>query len=286
MKTKTIIALLVLCLACGNISAQAVATLADDTIPIGDQTTLTIRNALNYPSSEALTSGAIIALSQNFDTATRTQTTVITSFEPGEHYIRLSPDDSLSLVVTDVDVDTASMEPRDIMPLERIPYSFWEIFRWILLALAVAIVAFAIWWLSTHRKTVQTILGMTEPPDTRTPEERALQNLEALRRKQLWQNGKSKEYHTELTDILRRFIEEAANINATELTSEETIDAINGQWPAVSVRLRTIFATADLVKFAKSEPASHEHDRSMSEATQFVSELWQYVKPTEEADNE
>ena len=282
MHTKPLIILLIVSLLGFSASAQAVATLEADTIALGDQTTLSIRNALNYPSAEMLTTDGIVALDQTFDTATRTQRTVITSFEPGDHYIRLSPDDSLLLVVTDVEVDTAAMEPRDIMPLERIPYSFWEIFRWILLALAVAAIAFGIWWLVTHRKQMQKILGISEPFDTRTPEERALQTLEELRRKQLWQSGKCKEYHTELTDAVRLFIEEATGIRATEMTSDETVEAISGQWPVASGQLKDIFTTADLVKFAKSEPLPHEHERSMTEAVEFVQQLWQQVKPAEE----
>ena len=43
----------------GNLRAQAVASLADDTIALGDQTTLSIRNALNYPSAEMLTAGGM-----------------------------------------------------------------------------------------------------------------------------------------------------------------------------------------------------------------------------------
>lgn len=282
MHTKPLIILLIVSLLGFSASAQAVATLEADTIALGDQTTLSIRNALNYPSAEMLTTDGIVALDQTFDTATRTQRTVITSFEPGLHAIRLSPYDSLLLFVTDVDVDTTAMEPRDIMPLERIPYSFWEIFRWILLALAVAAIAFGIWWLVTHRKQMQKILGISEPFDTRTPEERALQTLEELRRKQLWQSGKCKEYHTELTDAVRLFIEEATGIRATEMTSDETVEAISGQWPVASGQLKDIFTTADLVKFAKSEPLPHEHERSMTEAVEFVKQLWQLVKPAEE----
>ena len=262
-------------------NAQAVAKLEADTIALGDQTVLSIRNALNYPSSETLTTGGIVALSQTFDTASRTQRIVITSFEPGEHYIHLSPEDSLLLVVNDVEIDTAAMEPRDIMPLEKIPYSFWEIFRWVLLLFIVGAIAFAIWWLMTHRKVVEKVLGISEPVDTRTPEERALDRLEELRRSQLWQCGKVKEYHTELTDAVRVFIEEATGIHATEMTSDETVEAISSQWPTVSGQLKEIFTTADLVKFAKNEPLANEHERSMSEAVQIVKQLWQYVKPEE-----
>jgi len=273
----------VCCMLPASLHGQAVATLADDTIALGDQTTLSIRNALNYPSADMLSTGGIVALSQTFDTATRTQHTVITSFEPGEHFIHLSSADSLPLVVTDVAIDTATMEPRDIMPLERVPYTFWEIFRWVLLALAIAAIAFGVWWMLTHRKQLQQVLGISEPVDTRTPEERALQRLDALRDSKLWQAGKVKEYHTELTDAVRLFIEETTAIRATELTSDETIDELDKWTINIDVApLREIFATADLVKFAKSEPLPHVHERSMSLAVDFVKAMWQQVKPKEE----
>ena len=250
---------------------------------LGDQTTLSILRALNYPSTDALSVNGIVAVSQTFDTATQTQHTVLTSFEPGEHTIHLSPVDSLTLVVYDVEVDTTSAEIRDIAPIQRVPYTFWEIFRWVLLALAIAAVAFGVWWLLKHREKVHELLVPAEPKDTRTPYERANDNLEALRRSQLWQAGKAKEYHTELTDIVRRFIEESTDIRATDMTSDETVEAVESEkWKVESSLLRSIFTTADLVKFAKSEPLPYEHDRSMTEAKQFVEELWEAVKPKEE----
>ena len=282
MKRLSIILVLLSCLAV-EAMGQAVATLEPDTIVLGDQTTLSIRRALNYPSTDALTADGIVAVSQTFDTATQTQHTVLTSFEPGEHTIHLSPVDSLTLVVYDVEVDTTSAEIRDIAPIQRVPYTFWEIFRWVLLALAIAAVAFGVWWLLKHREKVHELLVPAEPKDTRTPYERANDNLEALRRSQLWQAGKAKEYHTELTDIVRRFIEESTDIRATDMTSDETVEEVESEkWKVESSLLRSIFTTADLVKFAKSEPLPYEHDRSMTEAKQFVEELWEAVKPKEE----
>ena len=263
---------------------QAVATLSADTILLGDQTTLMVRHARNYPSTDMLTRDGIVALGQQFDTAANTQTTVLTSFEPGERYVRLGPDDSLRLVVLDVEVDTsANAEIRDIADIERVPYTFWEVFRWVLLALAVLAVGFLAWWLYTHRRKIQEVLGTAEPVDTRTPEQRALDTLEALRNQKLWQSGKVKEYHTELTDAVRRFIEESTTIRATDMTSDETLAEVdNGKWKVETSLLRDIFTTADLVKFAKSEPLPHEHDRSMANAVEFVKQLWQQVKPQEE----
>lgn len=267
----------------GDVMAQAVATLESDTIALGDQTTLTIRGALNYPSTDALSQNGIVALRQEFDTATRTQTTVITSFEPGEHYIKLGTDDSLLVVITDVEIDSATAELRDIAPIERVPYTFWEIFRWVLLALGVGALAFGIWWLQTHRKEVHEALTKSEPVDTRTPEERALQTLEKLRQERLWQSGRVKEYHTRLTDAVRQFIEESIGIRATEMTSDECVNALMCKSVSADATtlLRSIFGIADMVKFAKSEPSAHEHERAMDEAVRFVQEMWQQVKPTE-----
>lgn len=264
------------------VHGQTVARLEADTIALGDQTVLTISNTEQYPSTDMLSTGGIVPLGQQFDTAGRVQRTLLTCFEPGEHWIHYSNNDSLCLIVTDVAIDTASLEPRDIAPVAKAPYTFWELFRWVLLAWAVAAVAIVIWWLIDRRRRHGSIIVHREPIDTRTPDVRALDSLETLRRQQLWQAGNAKAYHTELTDIVRRFIEEATRIHATEMTSDETIEAINGHWPMVSGQLREMFVTADLVKFAKGEPLPHEHERSMQQAEEFVRTMWQAVKPQEE----
>ena len=267
----------------GKANGQAVARLSADTILLGDQTTLSIQRAHTYPSTDQLSQNGIVALSQQFDTAKHTQLTTLTSFEPGVHFVKLSPDDSLQLTVLDVDVDTTTAEIRDIAPIEKVPYTFWEIFRWVLLGLAIVALALGGWWLWKKWKSGKVSDWFANTPvDTRTPEERALDNLEELRQRQLWQAGKVKEYHTELTDAVRTFIEEATGIHATEMTSDETVEEIeNLKLKIETSLLEDIFRTADLVKFAKSEPLPHEHDRSMSEAVQFVKELWQQVKPAE-----
>ena len=275
-----IVGFLALVAAIGETHGQAVATLSSDTIVLGDQVTLSIQHARNYPGTEMLSRDGIVALSQSFDTVTHTQSTVLTSFEPGQHFVHLGSDDSLSLTVLDVEVDTSSTEIRDITAIEKIPYTFWEIFRWVLLVLALAALIFATWWIVKHRKQVSEVFSPSAPVDHRNPEERALDRLNALRQQHLWQNGKVKEYHTELTDSVRTFIEESTGIRATEMTSDETIAEVeHGKWNVQKDLLRGIFNTADLVKFAKSEPLPHEHDRSMNDAVTFIKELWQQVSP-------
>ena len=256
----------------GGRGAWAQVSLGADSIVLGDQT-----EVLFPAGSELLPSPEVLVLAVSADSLTGMMRATVTSFEPGEHWLKVGTD-SLPLTVLDVEVDTTTAEIRDIAPIERVPYTFWEIFRWVLLALAIAAVAFGVWWFVTHRKQVQQVLGLTAPVDTRNAYERASEALEALRESRLWQAGEVKEYHTELTDIVRRFIEETTGIRATEMTSDETVEAVeSGEWKVESSQLRNIFTTADLVKFAKSEPMPHEHEASLRAAESFVGSLWEEV---------
>ena len=272
------LALLAVLCAAGSVAAQSRAVLSTDTIALGDQTVLTVGQSDSYPSVEQLSQDGVLALGQEYDTATAEMHTVITSFEPGEHWLHVSPDDSLMLVVTDVEVDTTTAEIRDIASLERVPYTFWEVFRWVLLALVIVAIGLLVWWYLSHRPQVQKALGLTAPQDNRNPYERAADSLSDLRDRKVWQAGKVKEYYTDLTDIVRRFIEESTQVRATEMTSDETIEAVRTMTDDIAT-LRGLFAQADLVKFAKREPLPHEHEGAMDMAERFVAELWERVKP-------
>ena len=260
----------------GECRAQAV--LGADTIALGDQTTLAL--PLSGGTAPAFDFGKVEVVGQQFDTATGLLQSTVTCFEPGDHWLHVG-DDSLLLVVLDVDVDTTTAEIRDIAPQERVPYTFWELFRWVLLAWAVAAIAIVVWWLVDRKKRHGSIFVHQEPIDTRNPYERASEALEMLRESRLWQAGKVKEYHTELTDIVRRFIEETTDIRATEMTSEECVNALMCKCASADATtlLHSLFTTADLVKFAKSEPLPHEHEASLKAAVEFVNRLWEQVKP-------
>ena len=256
--------------------AQTVATLGADTIVLGDQTVLT------YSGGELLPPQDVLVLGMQTDSTSGMKQATVTCFEPGEYWLKVGTD-SLPLVVLDVEVDTSTAEIRDIAPIERVPYTFWEIFRWVLLVLVLAAIGVGLWWFLTHRRQVQQALGLAAPVDNRDPHQRAVDDLEELREKRLWQAGKVKEYHTELTDIVRRFIEESTDVRATDMTSDETLEEMEGKrWKVENGLLRDIFSTADMVKFAKSEPLPHEHEASLSKALAYVEQLWDCVKPQEE----
>jgi hypothetical protein len=105
------------------------------------------------------------------------------------------------------------------------------------------------------------------------PHELALSEIEKLRLKKLWQAGRTKEYHSELTDILRKYLESGFNIMAIEMTSQEIIDSLRTQNNMHNDSIRKInhiLAMADLVKFAKMQPLPVENDMNMENAVAFV----------------
>ena len=218
----------------------------------------------------------ILLLGQQRDTVEETIRTLITCFEPGEHWLHVG-DDSILLTVMDVEgVDTVSTEIKDITGILSQPYTFWEIFRWVLLALLVAALIVAGVYLFRRAKQRNLSIFIPKPEPPVPPDVRALDSLEALRTKRLWQQGRAKEYHTELTDIVRRYLEEAHGINSTEMTTGQTLEVFNASPVCTDDTyrlLRQMLETADMVKFAKSEPPAHEHERSMDAAVDFVKSL-------------
>lgn len=257
-------------------SAQAVYQLDSNNITIGDQVTLTISGESNYRTMEELSQNGVLALKQTYDSVNHLQFTTITSFDEGEHSIKFGDEDSIVLAVNDVEgVDTVNIEVKDIADIIKVRYTFWEIFRWILLGLAVVAVVVAIVYvikrLKAHKPIIELHVEPPIPPDTR-----ALNALEELRRKELWQAGKLKEYYTELTDIVRNYLEEAWDIPSTDMTSDETLEAFSSckaYSETNDTKLRQILKTADMVKFAKSEPLPNEHTQAMNYATEFVVRL-------------
>lgn len=281
------------------------ATVDTGTIVIGEQRLLHIKasNLQNdkqipnivFPTPDMLTSDAIEALSCHNDTIKRKdgtiesieQTVTLTSFEIGRHAVTgiilqceergaltlLAPQDSLFIeAVYASTADTNKCELRKDAPFQKENLTFWDIARWILLILGVAAIVAAIIIVVRSRKNHKPIpfLPKAKPVPA---DKKALNELEALRRKELWQKGRIKKYYTDMTDIVRRFLHNMYGISAAEMTTRQTLRAFHNisDWSEESESLlRQLLHQADMVKFAKSEPATHEHDMAMQNAINFV----------------
>lgn len=101
----------------------------------------------------------------------------------------------------------------------------------------------------------------------------AMNALSALADKKLWQSGRDKEYQTELTDILRQYIEDRFYVNAMEKTTDEILDdlyELAEQQKSSLSNLKQVLQLADLVKFAKYKPLADENQLSFMNAKMFV----------------
>ena len=242
------------------------------TIMLGDQTVLSIEPATLYPTLEELTNNDIVAVSQWTDSTNGNFCTALTSFEEGEHWLHIGLD-SVLITVKDVpNVDTTNTNIRDIANILRQPYTFGEIAKVVGIVLGILALVAAIIFVVIRLKRHKPIISIPQAPPL-PADVRALNALEELRQQQLWQQGRVKEYHTQLTDIVRNYLEETYNIPSTEMTSDQTLDAFRGcaaHTEESSSILQQMLQTADMVKFAKSQPQPYQHDLSMTQAVNFV----------------
>jgi len=105
------------------------------------------------------------------------------------------------------------------------------------------------------------------------PHHIALRELERIRIEKIWRQGKVKAYYTEITDVLRQYIERRYGIWAMEMTSDELLQSMDSSHKLLTNenhKLKQILQLSDLVKFAKFEPQNHEHDLILKLAKEFV----------------
>ena len=96
----------------------------------------------------------------------------------------------------------------------------------------------------------------------------AFQRLKNLENKQLWQNGKYKEYHVRLSEILREYLENRYDILALEQTTDEILADLRprGIGEENRLRIQELLQFMDLVKFAKQQPLANENESAMVSA--------------------
>jgi hypothetical protein len=95
-----------------------------------------------------------------------------------------------------------------------------------------------------------------------------------LKEKQLWQSGRVKQYQSELTGIIRQYLEDQFQIPALEMTTDEVARALRDTTfdRKYEIRLKEILQMADLIKFAKANPDMSIHDQYWLDALSFVND--------------
>lgn len=218
----------------------------------------------------------------------------ITAFDSGAYLFPsiavLSPDSqllaqsqSLPFFVNTVAVDTTAAI-RDIKKIARVPLTFKEILPYLLIGLAAAaVLALVIWFILKHERKTKPQKKVVKAKPKVKPHITALKELEKLKTKKLWQNGQVKQYYSELTDIIRTYIDGRYDINAMEMITADILTELDkaGLSHKLHQELEQTLTTADLVKFAKMEPLPDDHDRCYKQAVEFVQETAEKELKTE-----
>lgn len=299
---KIILSIIFICSCLGFVSAQSITIHADlDTnmILIGDQVIL--RFEVNHPKDfklnfpelqdtiireiEILEKSPIDTLEQNGNLLLK-QDWLITSFDSGVYLIPrlpftfLNPADgmpdtifssSMYFGVNTFQLDTSNAVFDIKMPVPA-PVTLAEAAPYIGGIVLLALIIIGVIYYLRLRAGKETISFKRQKP--KEPAHLfAYRKLDELKDKKLWQQGKIKEFYSELTEILRMYIEFRYEIMALEMTTGETMDAIkNNAVIETETRsmLHDILILADFVKFAKMNPLPDENDKCLKNGYIFI----------------
>lgn len=165
--------------------------------------------------------------------------------------------------------------PRSNKALREVKYTFFDqlIERiWYIVSGLALLVALVLWLRFRKRKSPQDLASQAPAPPRALPHVEALEALAGLRDKALWQRGEGKAYYTELTDILRTYIERRYSVNTLERTTREILADLKlcGLPADAMARLKATLELADMVKFAKYNALPTENEQAMSNAELIV----------------
>jgi Mg2+ and Co2+ transporter CorA len=194
--------------------------------------------------------------------------------------------DLIPIRVNPVVVDTTKQNLFDIKPLTEVEKNYDALISRILWGLVIGLVCIGIMYTYLFQKRKKELRAQELPPF-----ERAIEELKALESENLSEQEEFKRYYSRLTDVVRRYLEEEAKIDALESTSEELLAKLELRKDAGSLdldrktlmSLRAVLQNADLVKFAKSMPEKYTANEDRKAVEHVVIETKEALpEPTEE----
>jgi len=138
----------------------------------------------------------------------------------------------------------------------------------LLLGILVFLPALAFLLISLSRRKRVPVIVPRSPAH-----EIAYKQLEALRQKDLIRQNRIKEYYSEISDIIRHYLENRFLLKAPEMTTEEFLFYVRDYGQLVAEHktlLKEFLLACDLVKFAKYAPSAKEINVIFVSAKKFV----------------
>jgi len=184
-------------------------------------------------------------------------------------------------------LDTTQQIPiTDIKPIEDAPMTFKEFFSrfwWIFVIVILGIIAFFVYkYFKNKPKSEAPIFSKPKP---KIPAHViALQKLEELKKQELHKKN-LKTFYTEMSNIIRNYIEDRFKIPALEQITTEIINDFNKTEFAnndMNNKLQELLSLSDMVKFAKDKPDDYKNEMMIEYAFSFIN----YTKEIKEEKDE
>lgn len=174
-------------------------------------------------------------------------------------------------------VDTAAAF-RDIkLPLgglEQVTKARSKIWLWLLLVgvglalVALVVVFIKVWWPKLKKKRAIRQREIRRQSSGAI----ALGHIRELKAKELCQKGMAKEHYSELSVILRTYLDDQWDVNAMEMVTDEIMTALASLEVTEQQRLEILsfLQLSDLVKYARRQPPMEDNALQMDNVTKFV----------------
>ena len=179
---------------------------------------------------------------------------------------------ALAVKVYSIPVDTLHPEqffgPKTV---REVPITWDDVSAIVWLTLLMLALGGLAYYLFVRYKDNKPIIKKIKIEPKLPPHQQALKEIERIKGDKTLRKADPKTYYTELTDVLRTYMEERFGFNAMEMTSSEIIDKLQEINDKESIKdLMYLFQTADLVKFAKHSPLMNENDMNLVNAVDFI----------------
>lgn len=207
---------------------------------------------------------------------------VLTSFDENVYMIpsmnvkvngKAYPTKSLALKVLTVPVDTVNADkfypPKDV---QDNPFSWAEWEMPLLLSVLFVVLLVVSIWLGVRLKRNKPVVTPIKVVKRIPPHEKAISGIEKLKAEKASVSEDQKAYYTQLTSILRKYMQERFGFDAMEMTSSEIIDRLRSEGNGAIDEVVNLFRTADLVKFAKHSVLINENDANLMNALAFIND--------------
>ena len=272
---------LILFLTHSIVSAQVIANLDTNNILIGDHITFTIEgeteNDNEWPIfTDSIGNLELLSISEIDSIPTENgwklkQEFILTQWDSGFYHIpsiSVGNEKTADFVVT---VNTINLEEdseaKDIKgPLDA-PVTFSEVLPYLLGGIIIGLLIYLLIRYLKREKPIEIITRKAKV--VLPPFEIALTQLEELKIKKKWQRGEIKAYYSDLSEIVRTYIEDGLHTPAMEMLTDDIIDRLKAR-KIDTAQLNILLNTADLAKFAKAQPTSAENELAMKFAFEFI----------------